>query len=146
MDGKFGPSFNFQSEGGKRCSRKVVLQGGCSSPIDNGGLQRWQVEEVNDKDITCMPQCNQYYVENGRNIHNSSELSSEGSQDNNANKVMASNANQFFFKLPWISLPRVKKIPKKGEPCIDYSKSIWMMKDQYLQSLDHIAKKKEAVV
>jgi len=45
IDGKFSPSVNFQSKGGKGCSRKVA-EGGCSSPIDSGGLQRWQVEEV----------------------------------------------------------------------------------------------------
>jgi len=37
----------------------------------------------------------------------------------------------------------VKKIGREGEPCIDYSKSIWMTQEDYLRSLEQIANRKE---
>jgi len=40
----------------------------------------------------------------------------------------------------------VKKTPKSGEPVIDYTKSIWMTQDDYVKSLEQIARRKEKAV
>jgi len=44
-----------------------------------------------------------------------------------------------FFELPKNLLPAIKKTSKNGEPYIDYTKSIGMMQDEYLNSLEQIA-------
>jgi len=48
-----------------------------------------------------------------------------------------------FFELPQTILPKVKKTRSGGEPYIAYSKLIWMTQDDYLNSLEQIASRKE---
>jgi len=71
------------------------------------------------------------------------DLDSDNDNGNEASRE--EDHQQDFFKLPQTSLPTVKKIRREGEPYIDYSKSIWTMQNDYLNSLEQIANRKEEV-